>query len=96
MVNVYILLLEHKKFYIGKTTNPQFRIEQHFASNGSSWTKKYKPVSIVEVIPDCDEYDEDKHTIKYMEKYGIQFHIFPHLLFPLTTYCSYISYPYYP
>jgi len=71
MVNVYILLLEHKKFYIGKTTNPKFRIEQHFAANGSSWTKKYKPVSVVEVIPDCDEYDEDKHTIKYMEKYGI-------------------------
>jgi predicted GIY-YIG superfamily endonuclease len=71
MVNVYILLLEHKKFYIGKTTNPQFRIEQHFAANGSSWTKKYKPVSVIEVIPDCDEYDEDKYTIKYMEKYGI-------------------------
>ena len=71
MVFVYILRLENAKFYIGKTTKPEFRIEQHFDLCGSAWTKKYKPVSVVEVIPNCDDYDEDKHTIKYMEKYGI-------------------------
>ena len=26
---------------------------------------------MLEIIPDCDVYDEDKYTIKYMEKYGI-------------------------
>ena len=30
MVFVYILRLENEKFYIGKTTKPEFRIEQHF------------------------------------------------------------------
>ena len=25
----------------------------------------------MEIIPNCDEEDEDKYTIKYMKKYGI-------------------------
>ena len=60
---IYILQLEKGKYYV---------IEKHFHREGSSWTKKYKPLSVVEMIPNCDSYDEDKHTIRYMEKYGIQ------------------------
>jgi len=71
MVFIYALKLENNKYYIGKTNNPSFRIESHFNSEGSAWTKKYKPIELVELIPDCDNYDEDKYTIKYMEKYGI-------------------------
>jgi len=69
---IYILQLEQGKYYIGKTTQPSFRIENHFQGNGSSWTKKYNPIHVLEMIPNCDSYDEDKHTIRYMEKYGIQ------------------------
>jgi hypothetical protein len=32
---------------------------------------KYKPIELIELLPNCDDYDEDKHTIKYMDKYGI-------------------------
>jgi hypothetical protein len=71
MVFIYTLQLEQGKYYVGKTANPSFRLEQHFASSGAAWTKKYKPISVLELIPDCDNYDEDKHTIKCMEKYGI-------------------------
>ncbi len=71
MVFIYILQLEEGKFYVGKTKNPDFRLEKHFSSSGSVWTKKYKPISVLEIIPNCDNYDEDKNTIKYMEKYGI-------------------------
>jgi len=71
MITIYILKLEHDKYYIGKTTNPDFRISQHFELCGSSWTKKYKPLEIVEVIYNCDNFDEDKYTIMYMEKFGI-------------------------
>ena len=71
MVFIYILQLEEGKYYVGKTSNPTFRLQNHFTCNGSSWTKKYKPQSILELIPNCDNYDEDKYTIKYMEKYGI-------------------------
>jgi cellular nucleic acid-binding protein len=71
MVFIYTIQLEQGKYYIGKTNNPQFRLEKHFNSNGSEWTKLYKPIKILEIKPNCDEYDEDKITIQYMDKYGI-------------------------
>ena len=71
MVFIYILELENKKYYVGKTTNPDFRLEQHFNYSGSQWTKKYKPIKILELKPNCDDYDEDKYTKIYMDKYGI-------------------------
>jgi len=71
MVYIYVLELVEGKYYIGKTNNPGFRIEQHFLSGGSSWTKKYNPLKIAEIIPNCDDYDEDKYTRIYMDKYGI-------------------------
>ena len=72
MVYIYILQLEKGKYYIGKTSNPQFRIESHFNFNGSAWTIKYKPIKLIKLIPNCDDYDEDKYTRIYMDKYGIQ------------------------
>lgn len=35
MVYIYTLKLKHNKYYIGKTSNPNFRIESHFNSKGS-------------------------------------------------------------
>ena len=70
-LTIYILELESGKYYIGKTYNPDFRISDHFASVGSAWTTQYKPIKVVSIINDCDAYDEDKWTVKYMAKYGI-------------------------
>ena len=71
MVNIYILKLEQNKYYIGKSTNPNFRLEQHFNATGSSWTQTYKPLEVISIIPNCDDFDEDKITLQYMAKYGI-------------------------
>jgi hypothetical protein len=71
MVYIYVLKLENNKYYIGKTNNPTFRLENHFSSNGSAWTKKYKPIKVEELIHNCDDYDEDKYTKIYMDKFGI-------------------------
>jgi hypothetical protein len=71
MVYIYALELKQGKYYIGKTSNPNFRIESHFNSEGSGWTKKHNPIKILEIIPNCDDYDEDKYTKIYMDKYGI-------------------------
>ena len=71
MVYIYVLQLQQGKYYIGKTSNPDFRIEQHFLSGGAVWTTKYKPLNVLEIIPNCDDYDEDKYTRRYMDKYGI-------------------------
>jgi hypothetical protein len=72
MVYIYVLKLENNKYYIGKTQNPKFRIENHFKSNGSEWTILHKPIKILEIIPDCDNYDEDKYTKIYMDRFGIE------------------------
>jgi hypothetical protein len=71
MVFIYVIQLQQGKYYVGKTNNPRFRLENHFNSNGSKWTKIYKPLKVIKVIPNCDDYDEDKITRQYMDKYGI-------------------------
>lgn len=67
---IYVLKLSSDKFYVGKTNNPDIRLKEHFKNNGSEWTKKYKPIKIMEIF-EGDKYDEDKYTIKYMHKYGL-------------------------
>ena len=71
MVHIYILQLENNKYYIGKTNNPSFRVNDHFTCNGSAWTSIHKPIKVLDLIPNCDDYDEDKYTQMYMDKHGI-------------------------
>ena len=71
MVYIYVLKLTSNKYYVGKTTNPSFRLKDHFTKNGSSWTKIFKPIKLHELRPDCDSFDEDKITLQYMKKHGI-------------------------
>ena len=71
MLYIYILELSNGKYYVGKTSNPDFRLDKHFNSNGSTWTRKYSPIKLIELIGNSDDFDEDKNTIKYMEKFGI-------------------------
>ena len=71
MTNIYILKLKNNKYYIGKTNNIKLRLLNHNKGNGSQWTKKYKPIKVIEIIEDCDNWDEDKYTLQYMNKYGI-------------------------
>lgn len=71
MLYIYVLQLQNNKYYVGKTSHPHSRIETHFTNNGSEWTKLHKPIKLLELIPNCDHYDEDKYTYKYMDKFGI-------------------------
>lgn len=71
MTNIYVLKLTHNKYYVGKTKNLNNRLLDHFSNNGSVWTKKYKPIKILHIHKNCEPLDEDKYTIKYMSKYGI-------------------------
>ena len=70
MVYIYVLKLISNKYYVGKTNNPDFRFNNHLNFKGSAWTKLYKPIKLMELI-EGDKYDEDKYTMKYMDKYGI-------------------------
>jgi len=73
MFTIYILLLDTDKYYIGKTNNLDERLFAHFNENGSYWTKKYKPIKVIETIENCDDqFEEDRQTKIYMKKYGIE------------------------
>lgn len=72
MISIYILKLQQNKFYIGKTCNSVFkRFNQHLSGMACCYTKKFKPIDIYEVIPQCDKFDEDKYVLIYMNKFGI-------------------------
>ena len=71
-LTVYVLKLKKGKYYVGKTEQANFRLRSHFNGEGSNWTRKYKPVKVEKLIPNCDAFDEDKYTKKCMAKYGIE------------------------
>jgi hypothetical protein len=71
MITTYIIECEGNRYYVGRTHHEEDRILQHFENNGSEWTKKYKPIRVVSKFISNDNFDEEKYTLKYMEKYGI-------------------------
>lgn len=71
LTNIYILLCENNKYYIGKSKDVIMRYQQHLDGEGSSWTKVHKPLKIIKIIENVSPFDEDKYTKEYMAKYGI-------------------------
>lgn len=73
MVVVYVLELEKHKFYVGKTNDVERRLFDHVqgSTRSAHWTRKYKPVRVVETYEGCDGLDEDKITLMYMISHGI-------------------------
>lgn len=73
-VTIYIIKLEHSKFYVGKTRNPlpENRIMEHVVGNGTEWTRLYKPIGVLAIHTGCDDFDEDAYTKRYMAKYGVE------------------------
>jgi len=69
--NIYVLSLEGGRYYVGKSHNIYSRYQEHLNGNGSSWTKKYRPVSLVKTLENVSPFEEDKVTKEYMARYGI-------------------------
>ena len=72
---IYKMDLENGKKYIGKTSDIDRRMEQHFSGNGSKVTKKFKPISgtVIDEVPGFFSNEiEHEYTEEYIEKYGYQ------------------------
>ena len=62
---IYKLNLEGGKKYVGKTTNVNKRMNQHFSGTGAKVTQKFKPIN-GEIVDECYGFFADdleqKHT----------------------------------
>lgn len=67
---IFVLLLQENKYYIGLCNEPS-DVRKYFVNYGPKWIRKYKPIKMVELISPCDIFDLDKHTKRYMAKYGL-------------------------
>ncbi len=49
---VYTLLCQDRKIYVGWTAHDNLarRIAKHFCGNGSKWTMRHRPLSVLAVI----------------------------------------------
>lgn len=68
---IYVLKLECKKYYVGKTKNVNNRFKQHQNGYGAEWTKKYKPLSMESYHLSTGPYDEDNTVKEMMGTHGI-------------------------
>lgn len=69
---IYVLELEEGKVYVGITLNFNLRLAQHMTGQGANWTKRYKPVRVLEILHENATRDlETVTTIRYMAKYGV-------------------------
>ena len=72
MDKLYVLKLENDKYYVGKTQFVAQRYKQHLEGSGAAWTKKYKPVKLMEVRDMKTDHDETNLTKDLMKKYGVE------------------------
>jgi hypothetical protein len=69
---IYVLELIDDRYYIGRTSNFMQRMNDHFTGSGSEYTKKYKPIKIIEVTEETNLTDERDKTLEYMRIYGYE------------------------
>jgi predicted GIY-YIG superfamily endonuclease/predicted transcriptional regulator len=72
MVNIYVLALQGKKYYVGKTNHTFQRFNQHKTGSGAKWTQKHKVKDLFAFHKDMKDSDENKITIQMMKKYGVR------------------------
>jgi predicted GIY-YIG superfamily endonuclease len=73
---LYVLFLENDCYYVGITLYPQERIDAHFKGIGSNFTKRNKPINVVELYclnisnRKLSYKNETLKTKEYRIKYG--------------------------
>jgi hypothetical protein len=68
---IYILKCASGKYYVGRTQNPDFRLQNHFDGEGSAWTRRYEPRKVVEIFQSRGLFDETSTTLELMSAYGV-------------------------
>ena len=72
---IYKMDLQNGKKYIGKTTDVDRRMDQHFSGKGAKVTKKFKPINgtVLDEVPGFfSNQVEHEYTQTYIQKHGYQ------------------------
>ena len=73
---IYVLRLKENKIYIGRSFKVLKTLKRHCYTNKSTWTTKYVPVDLIEIIEDRDKGAghskpfQNSIVYKYMRIYG--------------------------
>jgi hypothetical protein len=70
-MNIYILRLQRGKYYFDKTNILKNTIREYFTYGSSSNKKSISKPHKKTKQNNSNNFDEDKYTIKYMDKYGV-------------------------
>lgn len=70
---IYGLECAGGKYYVGRVrvASAKDRIDAHFRGDGATWTTLHKPLHVV-FKEEGNVFDEDKHVVRLMNKYGIE------------------------
>ena len=68
---LYVLRCRGGKIYVGKTSNPSFRLDAHFREGGSAWTRRFPPEEVIDFCEIKTHHDENNRTMDEMKKHGI-------------------------
>jgi hypothetical protein len=71
-VSIFVLQLEHGKYYVGSSTDPVKCMEEHKEGLGPRWTQIHKPVSMKQIIPFKQPEEVDFYTKITMRTYGVE------------------------
>ena len=70
MTILYVLQLSEEKWFIGKTNDPNFTLDEGIYS--IEYVRINSPASVYKIIPNCDDFDLDKYVKIFMNSYGIE------------------------
>lgn len=67
---IYVLACEHNTFYVGFSRYLHNRLKCHWIGAGAFFTKKHKPLRVLEIRPAKNERDEFELWKHYAARYG--------------------------
>jgi len=71
MVYIHILKLTNNKYYVYGSVDRISNFENYYNGGCLEWTSKYKAIQTYDILPDCEESDEDKYVNMYMGRFGV-------------------------
>ena len=72
MWRVYVLQLQHNRFYVGSTRCFETRMREHRQGRGAAWTRRHRVIRCIRsyTVAIDPGLEEDKVTLQYLRRHG--------------------------